>query len=104
MPVNMKRKLKVDGHTFYHGIFAFTTTAATATVVVPCGRVLTPVALAIGSPASDEVLSVSNTVAGTAGTDDAMIVGENGSTTLTITRTGASKTSGLKFALMAIGY
>ena len=70
---------------------------------MPLGRVEHFEAFAIGTPASDEILSVDETLSGTAGENDAAIVGTNGSTTLTVTRTGASKTSGLKFFWRAVG-
>jgi hypothetical protein len=108
MGLNFTRKLKMaggqNGRWLYQGIYAFTTTGATKDVAVPMGRVESCVAFPIGTPASDEVLSANNTVSGTPGNDDAAIVGNgNGSTTITVTRTGAAKTSGLKFALWAIG-
>lgn len=102
---NRKRRVG-EGQTArqeYHQIFAFTTTGATKVCTIPMGRVESVQLTAIGTPASDEELSVNNTVSGTAGQDDAAIVGSNGSTDLTVTRTGASKTSGLKFFLTAIG-
>lgn len=86
-----------------HGIFAFTTTGATVTVNVPLSSVEFAVAFPIGTPASDEILSVNNTVVGTVGDDTAKINGTNGNTGLVITRTGASKTTGLKFCLATLG-
>jgi hypothetical protein len=86
-----------------HGTGAFTTTGATVTVNVPMGRVEHFEAFAIGTPAADENLSANNTVSGTVGNNDAAIVGTNGVTPITLTRTGASKTSGLKFFWRAVG-
>lgn len=57
---------------------------------------------ACGDPG--ESLTVNNTVSGTAGNDDAVIVGSNGSTDLTVTRAAGNPTSGLKFAIWAIGW
>lgn len=84
-------------------IYAFTTTGATKSVEIPLTHVEGFSFGLIGTPASDEILSIDNTVTGTAG-EDAAIVGTNGrSTTLVVTRTGASKTSGLKFSLTVWG-
>jgi predicted amino acid dehydrogenase len=87
----------------FHVIDAFVTTGATKTVNVPLSRVEAVNLTAIGTPAGDEELSVNNTVTGTLGDDTAAIVGSNGNTGLVVTRTGASKTSGLKFSIEAIG-
>lgn len=104
-----RRKMRIgsggNDKWLFQGIFAFTTTGATKTVTVPMGRVESVQLTAIGAPASDEELSANNTVSGTVGNDDAAILANNpGSTDITVTRTGASKTSGLKFALWAVGY
>lgn len=108
MASNLSRKLKIaggqNGRSIFQGVYAFTTTGATKTVTVPFGRVESVLLTPVGTPASDEVLSYNNTVGGTAGNDDAYVAGSGGSTDITVTRTGASKTSGLKFAILAIGY
>lgn len=101
----IKRKTKrADGKYEYHQVFAFTTTATTKSVVVPMKYVEDVQLTYIGAPAATEApLSANNTVSGTAGTDDARIVGSNGATTITVTRP-AGTTSGIKFSLRAIGW
>lgn len=84
-------------------IDGFATTSATKNVVVTLRNVIAWSVCALGTPASDEVLSVNNTLSGTADTAEAKIAGTSGSTTLTVTRQGVSKTSGLQFSLIAYG-
>lgn len=106
MALENRMRRSGDGQTSkweVHVIDAFTTTGATKTVTVPLRSVEAVMVIAIGTPAADEVLSVNNTVTGTSGTDAARINGSNGVTGLVVTRTGAAKTSGLKFSLIAIG-
>jgi hypothetical protein len=104
--MNSNRISNLNGKLLFTGIYAFSTTDATKEVSIPFGRIESISLTAIGAPAADEVLSVDETVSGTAGTDAANIRGSNstGGTTVTVTRTGASKTSGLKFSLAATGY
>lgn len=79
---------------------SFTTTSAT--VEVPCKGMTSVIAVAtaIGTPASDEVLSF----------DEASLLDTNGyiavpnTNSITLTRTGASKTSGLTVAVVLYGY
>lgn len=108
MPMNQQRKRRIGagqtGRWEFHGVFAFTGVEATKAVAVPMGRVEDVQITPIGAPAADENLSVNNTVSGTPGENNAAIVGTNGSTSLTVTRTGAAKTSGLRFSLRATGY
>jgi hypothetical protein len=103
--MNPSRISNINGKQLYTGIYAFTTTGATKDVAVPFPIVEAVFVLPLGTPASDEVLSVDETVTGTSGGADAAIRGTltSGSTTLTVTRTGSSKTSGMKFSLIAIG-
>lgn len=51
-----------------------------------------------------EQLTIDETISGTVGTDDARIVGSNGSTTVTVRRNATNPTSALKFFIEAIGY
>jgi hypothetical protein len=104
-----RRKIKMaggqTGRYSIGGIFAFSGTGATVTVNLPFQVKVEEVQVTpIGTVASDEILSVNNTVAGTAGQDDSGINATSGSVALVVTRTGAAKTSGLKFSLRAIGY
>ncbi len=101
------RKLKIpggNGRYWYQGIFAFTGTGTTASITVPIEKIesiqLTPIGAA---SATEGPLSCTNTVTGTAGTDDARIVGSNGQTTLTIARADGTL-SGRKFSILVIGY
>lgn len=87
----------------FRGIYAFTTTGVTKDVVVPLRNVDAICLTYLGAPAASEApLSANNTVAGTAGTDDAKITGTNGATTITVTRP-AGTTSGIKFSIVAYG-
>lgn len=83
---------------------ASNTTDANAIVHCPMGRLWAAVATPIGTPQSGDVLSVDHAVSGTPGTDDAQFTGTSGSTTLTIKRTGATKTAELAFSLFAVGF
>lgn len=90
-------KTKLKTGSLVSKIVAFSTTDAT--VEVPCGglkRVIA-VATAAGTPAADEILSINETV-----TDGMYDVPASG--TITLTRTGASKTSALKVAVLMTGY
>lgn len=81
------------------GITTFTTTGATKTVPAKgLRRLVACHATAVGTPASDEVLSINETV----GADGRIDVPADGE--ITITRTGAVKTSGLAFSYTLIGY
>jgi len=99
-PINgMHKSHLVGGGAVVSGIVAFTTTGAT--VEVNCGgftKISGASALALGTPASDEVLSFNETA--TAG--EFMDVPTSG--TITLTRTGASKTSGLKVSVVLFGF
>lgn len=103
MALNQKRKLRLGNRTMWQGIFAFTTTGTTVTVTVPLGRVESVLLTPLGTPNANEPLSVNNTVSGTAGAEDAGIVGSNGGTALIVTRP-VGTTSGLKFSILVIGY
>lgn len=87
------------------GIAAFSSTDATVDIVVNLRNVDAVSITWIGTPAADENASVDETVSGTAGTADAKINGSttDGTTTLTVRRTGAAKTSGQKFSWVAYG-
>src|SRR4051812_37109142 len=107
MAQNSNRKRRVGaGQTArweVHGSAAFTTTGVTKAVVVPMSRVEFFEAFYIGTPAATEApLSANNTLSGTAGENDAAVVGTNGSTSITVTRP-AGTTSGIKFFWRAIG-
>jgi hypothetical protein len=82
--------------------YAFVTTSATLEVTLPFTNLESHAFGIVGTPAADEVLSIDETVVGTPGSD-AVIRGSNGSMVVTVTRTGASKTSGLVFGLIAFG-
>lgn len=93
-----------------HGTAANLVTAAGDVLALVCTKAASAVSLSgavleltfnVGDPG--EVLTVNATVAGTAGEDDAVVLGSDGQTTLTVTRTGANPTSGLKFSLDVIG-
>lgn len=83
-----------NGRVFVWGTFAFTTTAASGTLKLPVRQLESLVITPCGTPASDEVVSGP---ANTSGVVDA-------SSGVTITRTGASKTSGLVCSYIGVGF
>lgn len=84
------------GYRELRGIGAFNLTDATGTLSVPGMNFIDSVQLtAMGSPAADEILSVTDTI--TSG----RIAPTSGA--ITIQRTGAAKTSGLKFSFVIRG-
>jgi len=88
----------MPGKKFQAGMFTFTTTSGTGELPMLLQGVHSIVLTAIGTPATDEVLSVDESaLAG----DGRISVPATG--TITCIRTGASKTPGLKVAYFAIG-
>lgn len=97
MSIGLGKSKIIGSGSFVHTIVAFTTTGATVEVDCKGLKRVVPYATPIGEPASDEVLSFNETVT------NAMIDVPAGGT-ITLTRTGSSKTSGLKVAVLMFGY
>ena len=85
-----------NGKKVEFGLFAFTTTAATYVISTQVSRVEGVFVFPAGAVATDESLYSTNTVS----SDGTYLPGTSG---ITITRTGASKTSGLKCFYLIIG-
>lgn len=81
----------------YEGFAKFTTTSATVELPVPFRRIKSFSLDWCGTPASDEILSVDETP-NTDGHEIQLVASASGQYSVTVTRTGASKTSGAAFS------
>lgn len=87
-----------NGRQMEWGCGAFSTTDASGTIATKLRTVDHFVAFPIGTPASDEIISLNETVGATTGRFSPA------SNVINVKRTGASKTSGLQFFFMAWGW
>lgn len=87
------------GRYCYRGIAAFTTTSQTGTITTSLSKITHCSLTIIGTPASDEILSFSED--GHVGADGYLTVTSG---VVTVVRTGAVATSGLKFTFELIGW
>jgi hypothetical protein len=87
-----------NGRRHQWGTAAFTTTGTTCTIPVDLRVVEAVILTPVTTPATDETLSWGDTL----GTDGKFTVGATGN--VTVSRTGASKTSGLQFSYLIIGW